>query len=45
MCEELKLFFGLEISKDNLIINVSNEMIDHEDCTSDRILVFIEIEE
>ena len=45
MSEELKLFFSFEISKYNLIINVSNEMIDHEDYTSDHILALIEIEE
>ena len=45
MYEELTLPFGSEISKDNLIMNVSNEMINNEDDTADLILGLIEMEE
>ena len=45
MSEELTLTFGSETSKDNLIMNVSNEMINNEDDTADLMLALIEIEE
>ena len=45
MSEELTLPFGSETSKDNLIVNVSNEMINNEDNTADLVLVLCEMEE
>ena len=45
MSEELTLPFGSEPSKDNLIMNVSNEMINNEDDTTDLMRELIEMEE
>ena len=45
MSEELTLTFGSETSKDNLIMNVSNEMIKNEDGIADLMLALIGIEE
>ena len=45
MSEELISPFGSETSKDNLIINLSNETIKNEDGTADPILLLIDIKE
>ena len=45
MSEELTLPFGSETSKDNLIVNVSNDVINNEDNNADLMLVSREMEE
>ena len=45
MYEELTLPFGSETSKDNLIMNVSNDVINNEDNNADLMLVSREMEE
>ena len=45
MSEELTLPFGSKISKDDLIMNVSNDVINNEDDTVNLMLALIDIEE
>ena len=45
MSNELTLLFGAEISKDNLITNISNAMINEEENSMDLMLTLIEKEE
>ena len=45
MSEELTLPFGSEISKDNLVMNLSNKIINNEDGTTNPILALVEMEE
>ena len=45
MSNELTLLFGAEISKDNLITNISNAMINEEENSIDLMITLIDKEE